>query len=87
MAVMATGNSVPKLLYVSSVVPEVLQNLQMRIREKLQMLKMLQLLQLQLGDSCNCNGLRNSRMIGCKGAAARNAGRPEGRPYPAVDTG
>jgi hypothetical protein len=44
----------------------------------LQKLKMLQLLQLQLGDSCNCNGLRNSRMIGCKGAG----GRPSPPPSP-----
>jgi hypothetical protein len=34
------------------------QNLQAQIGEKSQMLKMLQLLQLQLRDSCNCDGLR-----------------------------
>jgi hypothetical protein len=41
----------------------------MQIREMLQMLKMLQLLQLQFRDSCNNDGLRNSRLIGCEGAA------------------
>jgi hypothetical protein len=32
------------------------------------MLQMLKKLQLQLGDSCNCNGMRNSQTIGCEGA-------------------
>jgi hypothetical protein len=27
------------------------------------------MLQLQLGDSCNCNGLRYLQAIGCEGAA------------------
>jgi hypothetical protein len=33
------------------------------------MLQMLQMLQLQLGESCNNNGLRYLQTIGCEGAA------------------
>jgi hypothetical protein len=48
----------------------------------LQMLKMLQLLQLQLGDSCNCNGMRTLQAIGCEDAAA---GLPDGqKPVPTL---
>jgi hypothetical protein len=56
---------VPKSSHVSRSLPRMLQNPQMQICEKLQMLKMLQV---QLRESCNNDGLRNSRFIGCEGA-------------------
>ncbi|MBL8154247.1 MAG: hypothetical protein JNM70_08695 [Anaerolineae bacterium] len=58
---------------------ELPQMLQMQVREKLQMLKMLQL---QLRDSCNCNGMRNSRVIDCEGAAGAVSDGKYGSLYP-----
>ncbi|MBL8154870.1 MAG: hypothetical protein JNM70_11860 [Anaerolineae bacterium] len=52
------GNFVLEGLHVSSVLPELLQMLQMLQMLQVQIREKLQLLQLQLGDSCNCNGMR-----------------------------
>jgi hypothetical protein len=38
-----------------------------------EMLQMLQMLQLQLREICNNNGIRNSRSINCEGAAGEMA--------------